>query len=228
MTATHTDPTTAPHSDLVNLVETAQQALAAGDLDTAREAYTAMTTSFPDEAVAHNNLGAFEMGVSNYAGAEAAFSSAAALMRGHANCLFNLALAQYRQEKLSDAAQNFALAHAADPQDAETLNNLGACRYQIGEQDQARRDVENALKLQPNYPSAVMNLSDMEFLAGRTDKAIAICQAYLDHNQDLGVTRQLLTILDAAQSRANEVVDMADTTARAAAHANDMAGAAAE
>ena len=89
--------------------------------------------------------------------------------------------------------------------------------------------MEAALKLQPNYPNAIMNLSDMEFMAGNVDRAIAICQAYLDHHSDLAVSRQLLTILDAARRLAEDTVDVAQTTHEATSTAaQDLAEAATE
>lgn len=172
---------------------------------------------FPDEAVAHNNLGAFYMGIGDDAGAETAFARGSELMPGNAGCLFNLGLARFRQEQFDAAAEAFSRAAAIAEDDAEILNNLGACRFHAGELDRARRDIEAALALQPNYPNAVMNLSDLEYAAGRPDKAVGICQAYLDHHEDAGVARQLLTILDAVAGQAKQQLAAPADTAEATA-----------
>ncbi len=200
MTATHNDPTATIGPELATMVEAGQQALAAGDLEAACKAFTSVTDAFPDEAVGHNNLGAFWMGLGEYARAEEAFARASELMPENGNCQFNLALARFRQEEFSAAAEAFAAAAALSPDDAETLNNLGACRFHAGQTDLARHDLEAALQRQPNYPAAVLNLSDLELSVGRIDKAVGICQAYLDHHDDGAVSRQLLTLIDAMQA----------------------------
>ncbi len=190
--------------DLLAMVEAGRAALAAGNLTEARTAFEAVVFAFPDEAVGHNNLGAFYMGLGDHAAAEAAFQRVVDLLPGNANCLFNLGTAQFHQEHYEAAATTFAGAHTGDPDDPETLNNLGAARFQAGRIAEARKDLEAALQLQPNYPSAVINLSDLEYAAGRLDRAIGLCQAYLDHHQDGAVSRQLLTLVDLASQRPAE------------------------
>jgi Flp pilus assembly protein TadD len=201
MSANTNQPTTGQDQTLVDLVESGRTALAAGDLDAARTAFERVVEVFPDEAVGHNNLGAFYMGIGDHAAAESAFARVCELLPDHASVRFNLGMARFRQERFEEAAEAFGAAHALDPDDAETLNNLGTTRFLCGEVVQARQDLEAALQRQPNYPSAIINLSDLEYAAGRTDKAIGICQAYLDHNHDAGVARQLLSVLDAENAR---------------------------
>jgi len=201
MTANANQPATSLDQSLVDLVEKGRQALSAGDLDQARAAFEGVVAAFPDEAVGHNNLGAFYMGTGDFAAAETAFAQVDELLPGSPNVLFNLGMARFRQKNYAAAAATFQRAHELDPTDAETLNNLGTARFLGGETAQARRDLEAALQLQPNYPNAIINLSDLEYACGRIDKAVGICQAYLDHHQDAGVARQLLSVLDLENAR---------------------------
>ena len=50
-------------NSLVGLVKVAQDALAAGDLDSALAAFANAVEHYPDQPESHNNLGAFYMGI---------------------------------------------------------------------------------------------------------------------------------------------------------------------
>ncbi len=191
-------------TELRELVDRGSQALSAGDLDAARDAFEAAASRFPEEPVGHNNLGALYMGLGDPAAAEVAFARVVELLPENANCRFNLALARFKQEKHAEAEADFAAVVAAEPEDAEARNNLGTCRFLTGKTGQARADFTAALQLQSNYPSAVLNLCDLEVGCGNADAAKGLCLAYLEHHQDGGVLRRLLELLDAQGARAQQ------------------------
>ena len=203
MTAKQSDtsPKSTPATSLETLVATGREALSSGDLDAARAAFETAVETYPDDAVTHNNLGAFYMGLGEIEAAEASFAQVVELLPDNPNCRFNLAMSRFRLDRPAEAAADFQLVTDAKPDDAEAFNNLGAAHYQAGDLDAGRTAFEAALQLHPNYPNAVTNLSDLEYTAGRIDKAIGICEAYLEHQQDHSVIRQMLTILDAEAAK---------------------------
>ena len=61
---------------------------------------------------------------------------------------------------------------AAKPDDAEGYYNLGTLSLQRHDFPQARRYLEQTLKLRPNYPEAWNNLGMMAAQEGHADEAI--------------------------------------------------------
>ncbi len=198
---------TAPHTDLdrsdqiapalATLVQAGRDALTRGDLASAKESFIAVTVRFPREAVGHNNLGGFYMGLGEHAAAAASFARALALAPDSLGIRFNLAVAQFKLGAYETAAAGFAALAAATPEDPEVWNNLGAARFLAGDHAQAATDFLAALELNPNYPDALLNLCDVEQAAGNSDAALQLCEAYLAHHRDLRVLRRLLELRDA-------------------------------
>ena len=205
------------------LIGAGREALAAGDLDTARSKFVAATELCPTEPVSHNNLGAFYMGLGAFAEAEACFEQVSRLIPDHANSLFNLATALFRQDKFEAAVQNFKQAAALTPDDPEVLNNLGASQCLVGDNVGARRNLEAALILQSNFPNAVLNLCDLEYAEARYEAAVGLCKGYLEHNRDMTVLRRLLELLD---DQARRTVEQAIPHAEAIIAANTQDNAA--
>jgi Flp pilus assembly protein TadD len=211
-----TDPAPIPTPEAVadafsQLVTAGCEALNAGELEQARSSFEAAVARFPAEPVGHNNLGAFYMGLGDFAAAADCFARVTELIPGHANSQFNLAMARFQQGDFGDAATLFEGVVALTPEDPEALNNLGAARFMAGELSEARRHFTAALTLQPNYPNAVLNLCDVELMEGNTDAARELCEAYLEHNHDLGVLRRLLELLDEqARSAVEEAIPHAE------------------
>jgi Flp pilus assembly protein TadD len=82
------------------------------------------------------------------------------------------------------------------PEDPEARNNLGAARFMAGDLAAARRQFSAALSLQPDYPSAVLNLCDLELQEGCAAAARDLCAAYLEHHRDDEIARRLRALQD--------------------------------
>jgi len=219
MTAQQIDqsPTSAAPNGFANLVNAGRDALNAGDLPLAKDLFIRAATLHPDRPESHNNLGAFYMGLADFIAAESCFATLTDMMPENPSCRFNLAMARFRQNKYEDAARDFAIVTEQIPDDAEAWNNLGAARCLAGDIEQARQDLTRALQLQPNYPNAVLNLCDLEYADHKVESAIGLCEAYLEHQHDLGVMRRLLEILD---EQASIFLDRAIPHAEAVVHAS--------
>lgn len=184
-----------------DLVQTGRQALASGDLKAARDIFVSVTQQHPDQAVGHNNLGGFYMGLGDHEAAAACFARALELAPVSLGTRFNLAVTQFGMGAYDAAAEGFAMVSAAAPEDPEALNNLGASRFLAGDHEAARTDLVAALTLNPNYPSALLNLCDVEQAAGNHVAAIELCLSYLAHHRDLGILRRLLELMDKSTGR---------------------------
>jgi tetratricopeptide (TPR) repeat protein len=183
-------------SALAELVKTAQDLLAAGDLIAARAAFEAVAQLYPERPEAHNNLGAFYLGIGEVAPAITSFARVVDLLPDQPNPRFNLGVARMRLQQHAAALVDFQAAADKDPDDPEIHNNLGVARFLTGDRAAARAAFERALALQPRFPNALLNLVDLASDAGDEDHAIGLCQDYLLQNKDREVMQRLLELLD--------------------------------
>ncbi len=225
MTAQQIDqsPTATALNGFADLVNAGRAALNDGDLPRAKDLFIKAATLHPDRPESHNNLGAFYMGLGDFAAAESCFATLTSMMLDNPSARFNLAMARFRQNKYQEAATDFALVSEMVPEDAEVWNNLGAARCLAGDIQEARENLTRALQLNPNYPNAVLNLCDLEYADDKVESSIALCEAFLEHQQDMGVLRRLLEILD---EQASTYLNRAIPHAEAVVHASDNDAAA--
>ncbi len=188
-------------NSLAGLVKAAQSALAAGDLDGTREAFLQAVADYPGQPESHNNLGAFYMGLGQFAPAEACFRRAVELLPDNANLRFNLGVTRMRLDQPERALVDFATVLAEQPDDPEAHNNMAVAQFLTGDAAGAEDSLARALALQPNFPNAVLNQCDIDLARDDAERAIQRCEAFLTRFQDAGVLRRLLVLLD-AQARA--------------------------
>jgi Tfp pilus assembly protein PilF len=211
-------------NSLAGLVKAAQSALAAGDLEGARVAFVQAVEDYPDQPESHNNLGAFYMGLGQFAPAEACFRQAVELLPDNANLRFNLGVTRMRLDQPARALVDFATVLAETPDDPEAHNNMAVAQFLTGDACGAEESLARALALQPNFPNAVLNQCDVDLARKDIESAIRRCESYLTQFQDAGVLRRLLVLLDAQAREALEQAipqaealiqtDGADTAAR--------------
>ncbi len=211
--------TFAPPSEMIALVKSGQDAIAAGDLESALDCFEQVTVQFPESPEGHNNLGAFHAAVGNFAQAATSFARVADMLPENPNVRFNLGIARVHLGQADAAISEFITVLALTPDDPEVLNNLGVAHYLAGNLDAARESVTHALALQANYPNAVMNLCDIEVHAGRIDVAIGLCEGYLEHFEDAAVRGHRLVLLD---QRVQSALAAAIPVAEAAVQSDDQ------
>ncbi len=183
-------------NSLAELVKAAQRALAAGDLEGTRAAFAQAVEVYPDQPESHNNLGAYYMGLGQFALAEACFRRAAELLPDNANLRFNLGVTRMRLDQPGRALIDFATVLAENPDDPEAHNNMAVAQFLTGDTAGAEDSLAQALTLQPNFPNAVLNQCDIDLARKDTESAIQRCEGYLTQFQDVGVLRRLLVLLD--------------------------------
>jgi tetratricopeptide (TPR) repeat protein len=77
--------------------------------------------------------------------------------------------------KLQEAATEFQKGAALDPQNAIAYYDLGLARTQLGQLDEAQKDIEKVLAIQPD-PDAYLALGDLYELQGQFDEAVEVDQ----------------------------------------------------
>ncbi len=190
-----------PTPDTATLLAQGDQALAAGDHETAIRRSAAVLKGRPDEGRAHLGLGEAHLARRDFRRALAAFDAAprtpAVLQgRGLAKLGLNhpdaaavltaaleadpnlwrawnaLGLHHDRGGRWDEADAAYARALQADPGAAEVHNNRGVSRLMRGDASGAAEHFRNALSLDPNLPAAGDNLVLATALQGRYQDAL--------------------------------------------------------
>jgi tetratricopeptide (TPR) repeat protein len=86
---------------------------------------------------------------------------------------FARGLAEYKDGKYDKAAADFERALSSMQTNALALNFLGVCRLQQGETDAGLKDLQNAVRLDPNYIPARYNLALAQLDRGQGQDAVA-------------------------------------------------------
>lgn len=188
--------TTAPATDehLAELVSAGTKALENGDLRQALNCYQAVIDAFPDRPEGHNNLGALWASLGEWSQAEACFGRVVALLPDNPHVLYNRGVMRSHLERHAAAGEDFAAALGLSPHDPDLHNNLGVTHFQRGNPDGARRHLEAALRLRPDYANAVLNLCDVDEACDDLARAVQRCVEFLAGYQDATVRRRLFEL----------------------------------
>jgi glycosyltransferase involved in cell wall biosynthesis len=90
----------------------------------------------------------------------------------------------YREGRPEDAESLALDALKENPADARALNTLGVVQYATGRKDKARRSFLEAIKADPGYADACLNLADSLEEADLHAEALGLCYRYLDQRPD--------------------------------------------
>ena len=134
----------------------------AGQADQAEQCYKRALALNHDLTEAHYNLACLWLAQNKPEKTEAAKTELLAytLRRGNsAEGLLKLGLAQLRSRELIGAEKSFGDALRASTQNPAALNGLGLVRLQRGRADEAAKYFRAALKQQPDYRPALLNLA---------------------------------------------------------------------
>ncbi len=147
-----------------------------GNLGAARQAFQEALKMAPNEVTAHNNYGLALARQGEFAEAIERFSEARRLNPIDESVQQNLATAcnQYGMKlgqagDYTGAVKYLSLAVEARPGMAEAHQNLGSALMGLRRYDEAIRQLEEALRIRPDYPTAFRNLETARRLAGRDE-----------------------------------------------------------
>ena len=102
-----------------------------------------------ENAFAHNDLGALYAQRKGYGAAADHFSEAVRIRPDYIQAYRNLAQAQYQSFENAEAAETYKRLLRANPRDAEVWFELGRVQREMGQIEEARRSLQNALVLKP-------------------------------------------------------------------------------
>jgi Flp pilus assembly protein TadD len=141
-----------------------------GDHKGAERAFRRGIELVPNDAELHNSLGwtLFQDGRSEEAVEE--YERALAVNPKNAKAHNNMALALVELGRLDDAASHFTASLAVEPK-PEIYSDLGFTLARLGKTKEALADYQKALALDPNCPSAHLNLAVTSLQAGNLDDA---------------------------------------------------------
>jgi tetratricopeptide (TPR) repeat protein len=122
--------------------------------------------------VAHNNLGVLLAQDGRIDEAQSHFEAAVAIVPGYAQAEDNLGTLLMKRARVAEAIPHFesARARSADP---EIRNNLGNALIEAGRKDEGVAQLEEAIRLRPDYALAHFNLAMALGRMGRTEQALA-------------------------------------------------------
>jgi hypothetical protein len=109
-----------------------------------------------------------------WAGALLQFNLCDELQPDHAPTLTIRALCQRHLRRFEDYLADLRRAHALDPADAETCNNIGDALQSLGREDEAPQWLDRSLKLAPDNVKVLNNKAFLLSQLQRFDEAVAI------------------------------------------------------
>ena len=131
----------------------------AGKTAEAEKAYQHALALNHDLTEARYNLGCLLLEQNKTNAARTEFV-ACSLRRGNSiDCLLKLGLVQLRLREFAQAEKSFTDALRLDSQNAEAMNGLGLAQFGRGRTPDAVQRFESALRLQPGYRPALLNLA---------------------------------------------------------------------
>jgi tetratricopeptide (TPR) repeat protein len=135
-----------------------------------------------------------------------------------------------RAGDLLEAERRFAAAAIAAPTSAAARNNHGAILLKLGRTEQAAKQFEVSLKLNPNQSSALINLAQIRFAAG-TSQGMSAARELFEKARaiapDAEIARSLVVIALGLNDRKGAAAYYQDYAARIAGGAPQISGAAA-
>ena len=144
--------------------------LRTGDVTAAETSFRKALQLQPDFEAAQRGLAQALSGSGRVDEAEAVMQAAIAFSRSWNN-FFVLGSIDYRAGRYKSAADAFALATQATPNNAAAYTNLGTTQYILGDLEQAVGNFEHAVRLGPTR-AAYANLALAYYDAGRYDDAL--------------------------------------------------------
>jgi tetratricopeptide (TPR) repeat protein len=211
------EPTAVPDFQLKSAAQAAQQAggtemaelrgefkkgvdlQAAGKLDEAVAAYTAILAKHPDVPEVYQNLGSVYLQKKDYPAAETAFQKGLELRPDSTEIATLLARAYAESGQSDKAIEIMEKSAGANPADAKAQFNRGIFLLNANKNEEAIAAFEAALKADPNMTEAYYRLGALMVGQGKIPEAIQNLEKYLSLNptdaQNIATAQGLLKAL---------------------------------
>jgi protein O-mannosyl-transferase len=136
---------------------------------------------------------------------ERLFQRMIAATEGNYMAHYNLGNLYSRQDKLTEAVQQYEAAVRAEPNYAEAQNNLGTVLLKLGRFDEAIAHHAAAARIKPEYLYG-FNLANAYADAGKTSEAVAQFHQALQLNPSSSAAHHNLGLVLQAQGKNNEAI----------------------
>jgi predicted TPR repeat methyltransferase len=146
----------------------------------------------PDQPDWYSNLGVVRQARGDLEGAIEAYRRAIALKPAHARAHGNLGVLLKVQGSLAEAEAEYRTSIDLDPHHADAYHNLAVLLSATDRSEEACRCYCRALTLKPHYPEARRALALAYCVIGQRDKAIVVCEEWLNDEPDSVVARHTL------------------------------------
>ena len=114
----------------------------------------------PENPLLWYNLGIAQQKTGEYEKAIESFHRAIIIDNSLSSAWVSMGLIYYEMEQLDLAEECYKLALVHDENDPKIWNNLGVLYFTRGNFKDARENFEEAVRLSPHYPDALINLRD--------------------------------------------------------------------
>ncbi len=140
-----------------------------GELELADQAFSKLLVHYPDDVQTLNLRGRVRRYLGNLELAESDFKSAIDLDSGWFELWRNLANTLLIEEKYEEMKISFEKALCLAPFNAIVINNYGYALYSCGEYETALNYCQKAIKIDPNYYEAYLDVAEIHKILGKIE-----------------------------------------------------------
>lgn len=188
--STHWDATLKASESVEQLCRRAQELLRTGKYQMAREAAERALAINLRSAEAEDLAGTAALGLDDLTGAEAHLRRALELAPGCVDARRSLGATYLKERRLTDARREFLLVLENQPQDFDSLRNLGRTLLLSDQPEAALGPFEKAVLLKPGDPALLTDILDAQLRLRRADQA-AVTLAAIDRRLGERDTRRV-------------------------------------
>jgi tetratricopeptide (TPR) repeat protein len=150
----------------------------AGRLEEAKEEYTELLELFPDDGEILTYIGWIYFTQERYTEAEGQFS--AAILTGYVPAHIGFARVAMKTDRYNVAVESFSEAKGTDEFNPDQRANYGYSLMMIDDLEEARKELEKAIKEDPNNGFAYQALGDVDMIERKFDDAYANYEKVLE------------------------------------------------
>lgn len=161
-------------------LKAATDALAAGNLPSARQQVKAFLAVAPDSAEAYHLLGFVQGQEGDLPASVESLERAVQLKPDLAEAHYSLGVALWYSGARDRSLASLEEAVRLNPAAGEAYAFLGMANRELARQDQARRDLQRALAVSPNLPGPYVDLALLFLRAGRVEHGFGQLEAVLN------------------------------------------------
>ena len=163
-------------------VESVFALYSSGEFQEAVEAIKSLNSSYPNQPLLFNLIGACYKELGELTGAAKMFEIAISLSSNYAEAHFNLGVIHQDLDQKDMAVKCYKKAIEITPNYPSAHNNLGNIYKDLGELDSSIESLEWAIAYKHDYAEAHNNLGNSLYESGRVEEAIKSFKKALAHN----------------------------------------------